>query len=52
MDQILNFVAVVIGLVCVIIWIISLVKWDGKNQCDVSQCDACPFPRCDKKDKR
>lgn len=28
-------------------WIYRLTHWDGNDQCDETQCDACPFP-CEK----
>lgn len=31
----------------VIYWLICLVKYDGVDVCDKSQCDSCPFPPCE-----
>lgn len=28
-------------------WLIYLVKYDGVDVCDKSQCDSCPFPPCE-----
>lgn len=31
-----------------VIWLAAMNEWDGADDCDKSQCGACPFP-CDKR---
>lgn len=40
-------IPVIIGL-C----ILRVAGWDGKTPRDRSQCDTCPFPRCDSKNHK
>ena len=37
---ILNFLLIVIGIVCFIAWVHGLVNWDGKCHGD---CSSCPY---------
>lgn len=47
-ETIANSVLLILGLVVVVIWIVSLAKWDGKGcKPNKDDCDHCPFP-CDK----
>lgn len=32
-------------------WILKLAGWDGEITCDKSECDSCPFPRCDQQNR-
>lgn len=41
---VLNVGAVLLGLALMVIWIHSLVNWDGSCPCDKTQCESCPFP--------
>lgn len=50
LEGILNLAAMLIGVVCIVAWIVGVVHWDGKYECDEKDCDTCPFP-CDRRDK-
>ena len=39
---------VLIGIACVVWWIIALSNWDGEKHCD-EDCSSCPFPPCEKR---
>ena len=40
-----NLISLALGLIVTIVWIASLVQWDGSGEpCDKTQCDTCPFP--------
>lgn len=43
--------ATLVAMAMIVYWIYRLVKWDGKDQCDETQCDTCPFP-CEKHKNR
>ena len=45
----LAILAVLFYLVCGVVFIYAMTKWDKeiKKGCDESQCDTCPFP-CEK----
>ncbi len=47
----LNLIPPVIGLACMVIWIINLVKWDGKGCKPGEDCESCPFP-CEEHEKQ
>lgn len=52
-DAIANAVLTVVGAACIIIWITGLVRWDGKKQCKPGKdCEDCPFPPCENKNKK
>uniref|UniRef100_A0AAU8AW85 FeoB-associated Cys-rich membrane protein n=1 Tax=Dulem virus 37 TaxID=3145755 RepID=A0AAU8AW85_9CAUD len=42
-EVITNAVLAVLIIVLHIIWIISLIRWDGKCHCDKSKCSKCPY---------
>lgn len=44
LEAILNTAGLLLGPGCTIIWIIALVKWDGKRCEPGEDCEACPFP--------
>lgn len=44
---ILSLVGLVAIASAITYWLIYLVKYDGVDICDKSQCDSCPFPPCD-----
>lgn len=44
---ILPLVGFAVMLAAIIYWLICLVKYDGADVCDRSQCDNCPFPPCE-----
>lgn len=50
MVAIVNLILFIVGLACLVLWVVSLVKWDGKYHCDKNECDTCPFP-CKEHDK-
>ncbi len=37
-----------LAVVLFVVWLAAMNKWDGTDDCDTSQCGACPFP-CDKR---
>lgn len=41
---ILAIAVVIFAILCVVMWIYSMVRWTQKGGCDESQCDTCPFP--------
>ena len=43
LENILNAAGLFLGLGCAIIWIIALVRDDGKCDCG-HDCESCPFP--------
>lgn len=43
MEAAANMLLIVIGLVCGVIWIVSLVNWDGKCPCKIEDCQTCPY---------
>ncbi len=40
---ILNLFLATFVIVLGIVWIISLVNWDGKCHCDKTECENCPY---------
>lgn len=34
---------VLLWIICMIVWIINLTKWDGKCKCDRENCKVCPY---------
>lgn len=50
MEAIINLILLIVVVACLIIWVVSLVNWDGEYHCDKSECDTCPFP-CKEHDK-
>lgn len=43
LEAIANLILAGLIIVLPIIWIIALVKWDGKCHCDKGECDNCPY---------
>lgn len=50
LDAILNAAGLLLGLGCIIVWIIALVQDDGKGDCG-HDCESCPFP-CEEHNKK
>lgn len=50
-EAVFNLASLLLGLACLVIWIIALANWDGESSCDESECDTCSFP-CDKHTER
>ena len=48
LEAIANVLLFVAMVVVVVIWIVSLVKYDPqKDPCRPEDCDTCPFPLCE-----
>lgn len=43
MEQIANAVLAVLIIAVYTVWVIALVRWDGKCHCDKSGCGTCPY---------
>jgi len=43
MEAIFNLLLLLVGVAVGIVWIKSLIEWDGKDRCDKDQCDYCPY---------
>lgn len=52
LEAIANLALILLGAGTVVIWIASLVKWDGKG-CNPNEqdCNSCPFP-CEKQENK
>lgn len=35
--------SVLLWIILMIVWIISLTKWDGKCHCNLENCKRCPY---------
>lgn len=42
-NAIANLLLLVAGTAVGVIWIKSLIEWDGKVRCDKNQCKYCPY---------
>ena len=40
----LNLIPVVLYIVCIVVWIRALIRWDGEAHCKPEDCKTCPFP--------
>ncbi len=43
MDEIMDFVLLVLIIVCYAVWIVSLAKYDGKCPCEPKDCKNCVY---------
>ena len=50
-SSIASAAADLLALIVFIYWLSRLVRWDGRERCDETQCDTCPFP-CEKHENR
>lgn len=44
---VLSLIGLVAIAAAITYWLIYLVRYDGHDVCDKSQCDSCPFPPCE-----
>ena len=44
MGALLNLLLLIAGLAIVVVWIVSLCRWDGEKNCNPNECETCPFP--------
>lgn len=44
MGALLNLLLLIVGLAIVVVWIVSLWRWDGEKNCNPNECETCPFP--------
>lgn len=50
-SSIASAAADLLALTVFIYWLSRLVRWDGRERFDETQCDTCPFP-CEKHENR
>lgn len=50
-SSIASAAADLLALIVFIYWLSCLVRRDGRERCDETQCDTCPFP-CEKHENR
>ena len=46
-NSVANIALCAIGAVLAVVWIVSIVRWDGRTPCEPEDCKTCPYKGAD-----